>query len=157
YRPGAVDVLKQASLRRELSDTAGGPLILKTVTNGRTLAFAQHPDVSRISQQGPATPDHVIRTKRMPMVGADVHRYVAEYKDYFGAHAQKAREAKTMLDPAPRVVLDPGFGLAAAGRTAKDAVVVDEIYDHTIDVILRAEALGGFEALPAKDIFDVEY
>jgi NAD(P)-dependent dehydrogenase (short-subunit alcohol dehydrogenase family) len=34
---------------------------------------------------------------------------------------------------------------------------VDEIYDHTIDVILRSEALGGFEALSSKDIFDVEY
>jgi NAD(P)-dependent dehydrogenase (short-subunit alcohol dehydrogenase family) len=62
-----------------------------------------------------------------------------------------------MLDPAPRVVLDPGFGLAAAGRTAKDAAIVAEIYDHTIDVILRSEALGGFEALSSRDIFDVEY
>jgi len=62
-----------------------------------------------------------------------------------------------MLDPAPRVVLDPDFGLAAAGRTGKDSAIVGEIYDHTIDVILRAEALGGFHALPSKDIFDVEY
>src|SRR5207244_10652422 len=60
-------------------------------------------------------------------------------------------------DPAPRVVLDPAFGLAAAGRTAKDAAIVAEIYDHTRDVILRAEALGGFRSLPAKDIFEVEY
>ncbi len=82
---------------------------------------------------------------------------VAEYRRYFGEHAPKAKEPKTMLDPAPRVVLDPAFGLAAAGRTAKDAAIVDEIYDHTIDVILRAEALGGFQALPPKDIFDVEY
>jgi NAD(P)-dependent dehydrogenase (short-subunit alcohol dehydrogenase family) len=91
------------------------------------------------------------------MLGTDIERYVAEYGRYFGEHAPKAKEPKTMLDPAPRVVLDPGFGLAAAGRTAKDAAIVDEIYDHTIDVILRSEALGGFEALPAKDIFDVEY
>src|SRR5262249_56114272 len=90
-------------------------------------------------------------------VGADIAGYVEEYKRYFDEHAARAKEPKTMLDPAPRVVLDPGFGLAAAGRTAKDAAIVDEIYDHTIDVILRAEALGGFEALPAKDIFDVEY
>jgi NAD(P)-dependent dehydrogenase (short-subunit alcohol dehydrogenase family) len=34
---------------------------------------------------------------------------------------------------------------------------VAELYDHTIDVILRATALGGFRALPAQDIFDVEY
>jgi len=157
FASGTVDANAQTALRRKLSDIAGSPLILKTVTNERTLAFAQHPRAMTISQQGPATPDHVIRTKRTPMLGTDVGRYVAEYRRYFGEHAPKAKEPKTMLDPAPRVVLDPGFGLAAAGRTAKDAAIVDEIYDHTIDVILRAEALGGFQALPPKDIFDVEY
>jgi len=157
FTPGRVSADAQADLRRKLSDTAGSPLILKTVTNERTLSFAQHPQAATITQQGPATPDHVIRTKRTPMLGTDVDRYVAEYGRYFGEHAPKAKEPKTMLDPAPRVVLDPTFGLAAAGRTAKDAAIVDEIYDHTIDVILRAEDLGGFRALPAKDIFDVEY
>ena len=155
--PGRVDANAQADLRRKLSDTAGMPLILKTVTNDRTLGFAQHPRAASIAQQGPATPDHVIRTKRTPLLGTDVARYVGEYKAYFAEHARGAKEPKTMLDPAPRVVLDPAFGLAAAGRTAKDAAIVDEIYDHTIDVILRAEELGGFRALPAKDIFDVEY
>src|SRR5882724_7444879 len=154
--PGKTSVNAQADLRRKLSDAAGSPLILKTVTNERTLSLAQHPQAATITQQGPATPDHVIRTKRTPMLGTDVDRYVAEYGRYFGEHAPKAKEPKTMLDPAPRVVLDPAFGLAAAGRTAKDAVIVDEIYGHTIDVILRAEALGGFQALPPKDIFDVE-
>jgi len=157
FTPGSVSANAQADLRRKLSDTAGVPLILKTVTNERTLSIAQHPQAATVTQQGPATPDHVIRTKRTPMLGTDVGRYVADYKRYFGEHAPKAKEPKTMLDPAPRVVLDPGFGLAAAGRTAKDAAIVEEIYDHTIDVILRAEELGGFRALPAKDIFDVEY
>jgi rhamnose utilization protein RhaD (predicted bifunctional aldolase and dehydrogenase)/NAD(P)-dependent dehydrogenase (short-subunit alcohol dehydrogenase family) len=157
FVPGTVDAAAQARLRRALSDTAGTPLILRTTMNERMLGFARRADIGHISQQGPATPDHVIRTKRTPMLGMDIGRYVVEYKRYFGEHAPKAKEPKTMLDPAPRVVLDPGFGLAAAGRTAKDAAIVDEIYDHTIDVILRAEALGGFRALPAKDIFDVEY
>ena len=157
FTAGTVDANAQASLRRKLSDAAGTPLTLKTVASERTLGFARHPQIARISQQGPATPDHVIRTKRTPMLGTDVERYVAEYGRYFGEHAPKAKEPKTMLDPAPRVVLDPAFGLAAAGRTAKDAAIVDEIYDHTMDVILRAEALGGFRALSAKDIFDVEY
>src|SRR5882672_8090773 len=156
FDAGTVDVNAQASLRRKLSDTAATPLILRTVTNERTLGFAQHPQATTITQRGPATPDHVIRTKRTPLLGTDVGGYVADYKRYFGEHASKAKEPKNMLDPAPRVVLDPGFGLAAAGRTAKDAAIVDEIYDHTMDVILRAEALGGFQALPAKDIFDVE-
>ncbi len=157
FTAGTADANAQATLRRRLSDTAGAPLILKTAISERTLGFAQHPEIARISQQGPATPDHVIRTKRTPMLGTDIDRYVAEYRRYFGEHAPKAKEPKTMLDPAPRVVLDPAFGLATAGRTAKDTVIVEEIYDHTIDVILRAEALGGFQALAPKDIFDVEY
>src|SRR5438445_9808233 len=157
FTPGRVSANTQPSLRPNLTDTADTPLILKSVISELKLGFAQHPEIARISQQGPATPDHVIRTKRTPMLGTDVERYVAEYGRYFGEHAPKAKEPKTMLDPAPRVVLDPAFGLAAAGRTAKDAAIVDEIYDHTMDVILRAEALGGFRALPAKDIFEVEY
>ena len=157
FTAGTADANAQATLRRRLSDTAGAPLILKTAISERTLGFAQHPEIARISQQGPATPDHVIRTKRTPMLGTDIDRYVAEYRRYFGEHAPKAKEPKTMLDPAPRVVLDPAFGLATAGRTAKDTVIVEEIYGHTIDVILRAEALGGFQALAPKDIFDVEY
>ena len=62
-----------------------------------------------------------------------------------------------MLDPAPRVVLDPELGMCALGRTAKDAGIVADIYDHTMDVIERAALLGGYRALPARDIFDVEY
>jgi rhamnose utilization protein RhaD (predicted bifunctional aldolase and dehydrogenase)/NAD(P)-dependent dehydrogenase (short-subunit alcohol dehydrogenase family) len=155
--PAKVDALEQASLRRTLSDTAGFPLILKTVPDERTLAFAQHPQAATITQRGPATPDHVIRTKRTPMLGTDVAAYARDYRRYFDGHAPKAKEPKTILDPAPRVVLDKAFGLAAAGRTAKDAAIVAEIYDHTIDVILRSEALSGFQALPSQDLFDVEY
>jgi rhamnose utilization protein RhaD (predicted bifunctional aldolase and dehydrogenase)/NAD(P)-dependent dehydrogenase (short-subunit alcohol dehydrogenase family) len=156
-RPAKARAAAQADLRHQLSGVAGAPLIVHTVTTERTLGFAQHPELGRISQQGPATPDHVIRTKRTPMLGTDVAGYVKSYQRYFDEHASRAKEAKAMLDPAPRVVLEPTFGLAAAGRTAKDAAIVAEIYDHTVDVILRAEALGGFQALPSKDIFDVEY
>jgi NAD(P)-dependent dehydrogenase (short-subunit alcohol dehydrogenase family) len=62
-----------------------------------------------------------------------------------------------MLDPAPRVVLDPGLGMCTAGRSAREAGIVADIYGHTMDVIERAALLGGYRALPAKDIFDVEY
>jgi rhamnose utilization protein RhaD (predicted bifunctional aldolase and dehydrogenase)/NAD(P)-dependent dehydrogenase (short-subunit alcohol dehydrogenase family) len=149
--------LEFAALRRSISDAAGQPMLLRAATSGKTLAFARHPEVAHIAQQGPATPDHVIRTKRVPMIGSDVAGYVKAYHEYFATHAPLAAEPKTILDPAPRVVLDPRFGLASVGRTARDARIVEELYDHTIDVILRAEALGGYVALPAKDIFDVEY
>jgi rhamnose utilization protein RhaD (predicted bifunctional aldolase and dehydrogenase)/NAD(P)-dependent dehydrogenase (short-subunit alcohol dehydrogenase family) len=153
----AAEPLAQAQLRRRISDAAGVPMVLSTCTSEHTLGYARHPRIGQISQQGPATPDHVIRTKRTPMLGTNVDGYVEKYQAYFKEFAATAPESRTMLDPAPRVVLDPAFGLAAAGRSAKDARIVEEIYAHTMDVILGAEALGSFQALPPGDIFNVEY
>jgi rhamnose utilization protein RhaD (predicted bifunctional aldolase and dehydrogenase)/NAD(P)-dependent dehydrogenase (short-subunit alcohol dehydrogenase family) len=152
-----IDGLALAALRQRIAAAAGFPLILRTRTTRQTLAFARHPELSRLAQQGPATPDHAIRTKRVPMLGDDVDGFVAAYRAYFDRHAPQANERKVMLDPAPRLVLDARFGLASLGRTAKDARIVAELYEHTIDVILRAEALARYEALPPQDIFAVEY
>jgi len=149
--------LALAALRRELSSCAGFPVVLATYSDLKFLRFSRRPDVAAIAQQGPATPDHSLRTKRVPLVGRDVQAYAKAYREYFERHAPAAKEPKTMLDPAPRVILDPEFGMACVGRSAKDARIVHDIYSHTIDVILRATALGGYRALPEKDIFDVEY
>lgn len=146
-----------AELRHAVSACAGTPLVMRVCGSERALAFAHHADIERLSQQGPATPDHVIRTKRTPMLGTDVGAYAHAYRKYFAAHAPATRTPKTMLDPAPRIALDPRFGLASFGRTARDAAIVEELYQHTMDVILRAEALERYEALPPRDVFDVEY
>jgi rhamnose utilization protein RhaD (predicted bifunctional aldolase and dehydrogenase)/NAD(P)-dependent dehydrogenase (short-subunit alcohol dehydrogenase family) len=150
-------LLEQAALRHEISAVAGFPVIFESRTDPQNLSFARRPDVTVISQQGPATPDHVIRTKRLPMVGRDAKTYAANYRRYFEELAPSAKQKLTMLDPAPRVVLDPELGLCAAGRNAQEAAIVAEIYEHTIQMILRSTALGGWRALPAKDLFDVEY
>lgn len=144
-------------LRRAISDCAGLPMLLMTDSTPKALSYARRQDIAVISQQGPATPDHVLRTKRVPMIGRDVAAYARAYGEYFNRNAPKTKEPKTMLDPAPRVVIDPEFGLGYAGRTAKDAGIVHDLYTQTIDIILRATALGGWRALPEKDIFDVEY
>ena len=156
-RPGRIDMLQQAQLRLKLSTTAGAAMIMTTHTDGETLAFAQRADVSALSQQGPVTPDHIIRTKRTPMLGTDVDAYARDYMAYFDAHVRQTSEPKTMLDPAPRMVLDPAFGLAAAGSSAKDAAIVAELYQHSMQVMQRAQALGGYRALPPRELFEVEY
>lgn len=148
---------KAARLRQEISRVAGFPMIMQVHSDRRSLAFVNREDVGILSQQGPATPDHAIRTKRLPLVGGNVAAYAEAYRDYFNRHAPSATEPRTMLDAAPRIVLDPELGLCTLGRSAKDAAIVADIYAHTMDVIERATLLGGYRALPEKDIFDVEY
>jgi rhamnose utilization protein RhaD (predicted bifunctional aldolase and dehydrogenase)/NAD(P)-dependent dehydrogenase (short-subunit alcohol dehydrogenase family) len=151
------DGVELARLRRDLSRTAGLPLLVQSRRTPRTLAFTRRADLAAVARQGPATPDHVLRTKRLPMLGRGVETYAEGYRAELAEYRAGLAVAKTMLDPAPRVVLDPALGLISAGRTARDAAIAGEIYEHTMDVIERAERLGGYRALPARDVLDVEY
>jgi rhamnose utilization protein RhaD (predicted bifunctional aldolase and dehydrogenase)/NAD(P)-dependent dehydrogenase (short-subunit alcohol dehydrogenase family) len=146
-----------AALRRELSEVAGAPMILQLDDAADAVSFANRADASVIAQQGPATPDHVIRTKRLPMVGRDVAAYARDYERYFAEHAGRSAAPLQMLDPAPRVIVDPQMGVVSAGRSAADSSVAADIYRHTIEIILDATDLGGYRAPAAEDIFDVEY
>jgi rhamnose utilization protein RhaD (predicted bifunctional aldolase and dehydrogenase)/NAD(P)-dependent dehydrogenase (short-subunit alcohol dehydrogenase family) len=154
--PG-VTGLALATLRSDIAKAAGFPVVLRTSSDSKSLAFARARNVSEISQRGPATPDHILRTKRLPMLGRDVNQYAASYREYFARNAPHAKEPKTMLDPAPRVVLDPELGLTTVGRSAKEASIAHDLYSHTIDVITRAEKLGGYRALSEEELFEFEY
>ena len=155
--PSSAPYLEVAGLRREVSEAAGAAMILQVDDGPSALSFARRADVSTVSQQGPATPDHVIRTKRLPLLGRDVATYTGEYERYFAEHASRSERPLHALDAAPRVIIDPQLGVIAAGRSALDACIAGDIYRHTIEIILDATELGGYRALPAEDIFDVEY
>jgi len=132
--------------------------------------FAGSADAPRLSQVGPATPDHTIYTKRLPCfvatdgaargpaLAAAVEQAVAafarDYTAYFEAHRVEGAE---LGDPLPRVVLVPGLGMFTAGRDRRTAGIVQDIYHHTIDVIGGASAFGAYVSLSARDAFDVEY
>lgn len=139
-------------------------MIVRCDTNPRVRAFVDRRDLNPISQQGPATPDHVLRTKRLPLVlpssdpacaSQAVARYEAAYDEYVDEHADATDDFRH--DPCPRVVLAPGIGMFTTGRTASEADAVARIYRHTMDVIEGAESMGGYAALPARDLFDIEY
>jgi rhamnose utilization protein RhaD (predicted bifunctional aldolase and dehydrogenase)/NAD(P)-dependent dehydrogenase (short-subunit alcohol dehydrogenase family) len=146
-----------AQLRAEVSQVASFPVILSQHNDGVSLAFTQREDVGIISQQGCATPDHVIRTKRLPLIGKDVNAYAEAYQAYFIEQAQKSTQPLTILDRAPRVIIDPELGLLTVGKSAKDTAIAADIYQHTMEIIQRSTILGGYQALPASDMFAVEY
>ena len=145
-----------AELRRDVSAKAGRPMILNITGSQQGLAFARRADV-RQRACGPATPDHVLRTKALPLLGRDVEQYEQNYRRYFAKHESEAAERKTMLDPAPRVILDPDLGLCCTGASVAAASIAADIYEHTMKCILRAERLGGWQPLPFSDLFAVEY
>jgi rhamnulose-1-phosphate aldolase/alcohol dehydrogenase len=132
------------------------PIILEFDDSPETLAFVNRPDLERITQIGAATPDHLLYTKRFPLIlGADdaLAMYTQRYESWYRAHLS----AFEMLDPNPRVILAPGLGMWTAGKDARAARIVRDIYRHTIRIISAAESLGGYETLNDHDAFHSEY
>lgn len=144
-----LDPLTIARIRKDI-----GPMIVSRHADPATMAFVARPDLARVACRGPATPDHVIRTKRVPLIGRDLDTFRAEYRAYFD---RNATDGLVMLDPQPRVLLDPELGMLTVGKRAKDADIAADIYRHTIRIIEDAERIGTYQALGERDLFDVEY
>jgi rhamnose utilization protein RhaD (predicted bifunctional aldolase and dehydrogenase)/NAD(P)-dependent dehydrogenase (short-subunit alcohol dehydrogenase family) len=154
----ADDLVAVADLRRELSEAAGFPMVVRCCEDEALHRFAAHPELDRVSQVGTATPDHVLRTKRLPLLGRDVTAYADRYRDYVESHRHRLGDRDLVpVDPAPRVVIDEQLGVLTAGRRPGDAKAAAAIYAHTVWVIERAEALGGYRSVSEADLFDVEY
>jgi rhamnose utilization protein RhaD (predicted bifunctional aldolase and dehydrogenase)/NAD(P)-dependent dehydrogenase (short-subunit alcohol dehydrogenase family) len=154
--PIEVDRVEIASLRSAISGVAGRPFIVTRSSDATGWDFSQDPDVASLSSRGPATPDHVIWTKTFPMLGRDVMAFADDYVQYFEDHKHLATAA-TMLDPAPRVVLDDEFGMLTTGPNVASADAACDIYLQTIKIIRDASRLGGYRALAREDFFDLEY
>ncbi len=131
-----------ALLRRTVSAAAGSPLILRAQADQASLSFCRRDDVAALSQAGPPVAGQVRLAGRVPMLGRDVAAYHAP-----GESSQAV---------APRIVLDPELGVCALGRTADEAVLAGEQYGHAIGIVLRANALEAFQALPPRAAREAE-
>ncbi len=150
-----------------------GNLVCQHLLSPQIEAFLDRPDLVDLATRGTATPDHVIRTKQKPLVieepnlndldrfreqvATALDRYVADYRQYFQTQVSQKRVEKKPLHPLPLVVLVPGIGVLAFGKTVKDAGIVADIYEHTVDIILKAESIGRYRPLPDDHLFDMEY
>ena len=157
--PRAFDADELTRIRRAVSNAAARAMIALAIRTPAACGFASREDVAALASQGPLTPDHVIRTRRVPLLltgdaAADVENYAVASRAYFERHAS---DGLRMLDPAPRWAIWPGQGLIAFGATPRDAAIVADICEHTIAAIQWADAIGGWRALPERELFQVEY
>jgi rhamnose utilization protein RhaD (predicted bifunctional aldolase and dehydrogenase)/NAD(P)-dependent dehydrogenase (short-subunit alcohol dehydrogenase family) len=145
-------------------------MVLEFDDSTAVLEFLAREDAARCSQVGPATPDHLLYTKRFPLfldlnleadfetlvatVKQKVADYVANYKAYFERHTSQGLK---MLDPQPRLILVPGVGMWTTGKDARAARIVHDIYQHTMGIIGAAQVLGGYATLSEAQAFEAEY
>ena len=156
--------------------------IFEIVQNKKILEFSSLKNLNELSIKGVATPDHVIMTKSRPLILDKIpknifsrknkeesfniwlkkteqylNKYIEDYEKYFHENNKRVGNTKHMLDPLPRIIFIPDFGMISLGETKKAAKIVSDIGQSWIETILSAEKLGQFKPVSEQDIFDLEY
>jgi rhamnulose-1-phosphate aldolase/alcohol dehydrogenase len=140
--------------------------------DARMLRFVGSVDGPRLAALGTSCPDHFLRTKIRPLFvdwdpeGADVgalkerlaaglEQYRQDYAAYY--HRCKRSDSPAIRDPNPTVILIPGLGMIAWGKTKSESRVTAEFYNCAIEVMRGAEAIDRYEAMDEQEAFDIEY
>jgi rhamnulose-1-phosphate aldolase/alcohol dehydrogenase len=146
------------------------PAILHWDDSPEALAFAASPGAPELASRGMATPEHILRCGRVPMVldadclsssaddAAAAIRAAAER--FAQAHVEAYRRNQPegeMLDPVPRVVVLPGLGIVTAMKDKANALVGNLCYRHVIRVMKAAEGLDAFRFLDESDAIWFEH
>lgn len=126
-----------------------------------------------IASTPPLTSDHLIRTKPFYLwldkpefddleqfrrqLSKAVRDYAAAYNAYVDKYAHTMPEGVQRMDPSPRVLLIPGLGVLCAGKDAASAAIVRDIAAHTLAVKAQIAAMGTYQGMEERDVFDMEY
>jgi len=146
-------------LRKVLSRAK--PVVLHLEDSKSVLEFVCSGIAPGVSQRGPATPDHMLRTKRIPCflkptggVKRPLEAYALAHKRYYKKFADPGM---FMLDPYPAVILIPGVGMVTSGKDLDSALITAEIYEHSISVMRAASFIDRYVSLPPREAFKIEY
>jgi rhamnose utilization protein RhaD (predicted bifunctional aldolase and dehydrogenase)/NAD(P)-dependent dehydrogenase (short-subunit alcohol dehydrogenase family) len=155
-RPEALEIAK---IRKQVSEIWEMPVLSQLDRTGASVAYSNLSNVESISTRGPLTPDHIIRTKRTPVILSEdiknnLSNYVRAYRNYFNEFSSGDQ---VQLDPAPRWAIWPGKGTLSFGPDVKSLKIIEDITRHTKKAIYLAEQLGGWRTLSKSDLFDMEY
>ena len=62
-----------------------------------------------------------------------------------------------MLSPTPNYMIIKNLAVISFGATQKEADIVNDIVEHTMKAVLRADKLGGYQSISLADSFAMEY
>ena len=121
--------------------------------------YASQNDLRNKVTRGVLTPEHILRTKRIPLVveDGDVEDALRHFKVAYEAYFNAYKTDEIMLDPNPKYAVIKDFGVVTFGKTQKEAEVINDVVEHTMMAVLRADKIGGYQSISIPDSFDMEY
>ena len=156
FEPSECDMQK---IVKVLSEAKGYDVSININQTPLANYYASQDNLREFATRGVLTPEHIIRTKRIPLIMEDtdlergVSMYMKDYEEYFKEFATD----EVMLNAAPNYMVIKNLAVISFGKTPKEAAIVNDIVEHTMKAVLRADKLGGYQSISLKDSFEMEY
>lgn len=160
YQATNEDCLQLSALRNLAARAFAGPMLLTLDSSKQATGFACLSNCDELVTRGPLTPDHTIHTKAFAAIfeAEDLSQGLQNFEDYYRSYFKThSKEHHLCLDPMPRYGVWRNKGMIYLAASNKRLQIVQDICRHTIKAMQWGEALGGWQALPRQDLFDVEY
>jgi rhamnose utilization protein RhaD (predicted bifunctional aldolase and dehydrogenase) len=147
------------ALQEAISSAKGYDVSMKINDSILAKNYANSNDIEKLSRKGILTPEHIIRTKRYPLLidSDNIPKILKEYADEYKSYFKEFASDEIMLSPTPNWAIIKGVGAVSFGKNEKEANIIDDITSHTMEAILRGENLSEYECISLKDGFDMEY
>jgi rhamnose utilization protein RhaD (predicted bifunctional aldolase and dehydrogenase) len=149
------------TLQKILSDGKGYELFCSIDNSPLALYYASLS--SEKLNRGVLTPEHIIRTKREPLLLQanddidDMQIAVENYKKNYIAYFDSFSSNEIMLNPMPNYIVVKDFGVISFGKNIQEANIIKDIVSHTISAVLKADSLGGYQSINLQESFMMEY
>lgn len=157
YMPKAELNIK--NLTAILSKEKGYDVFVKVNQSPLALHYASQRNLDDVAKRGVLTPEHIIRTKRDPMIieNGDIQKSIDSFEEEYLEYYNQFTSNEIMISPTPNWAVVKNFGTVSFGKNEKEASIIEDINNHTMRAVLRADMLGGYESISLSDCFDMEY
>ena len=148
-----------STLKDMISKEKGYEVSLIINQDSEALFYASQDNLKSNVTKGVLTPEHIIRTKKIPLVleNNDIQSAIDEYKKQYKEYFDKYAKDEICLNPAPNYAVIKDFGVVCFGKNEKEASIINDVVSHTISAVLKSEKLGGYVSISEKDSFEMEY
>ena len=146
-------------LQELISSEKGYEVVMRINQTPLALTYSASSHLSDFATRGVLTPEHIIRTKRVPLIIEDsnIKRALAYYKKSYLNYFKRFSKDEICLNPAPNYAVVKNFGVILFGKSAKEVDILNDIIEHTMMAVLRADKLGGYKSIGLEDSFEMEY
>jgi len=148
-------------LQKVITDAKGYEVVCSVDNSPLALYYASLS--SEKLNRGVLTPEHIIRTKREPLLLQanddidDIQIAVENYKNNYITYFDNFSSNEIMLNPTPNYVVVKDFGVISFGKNIQEANIIKDIVSHTMSAVLKGDILGGYQSINLQESFMMEY